>query len=90
MPAGPSITFNKSVAFTMQESTPENKLRLLMIYAVTSPEKFEGDKGTKLMQVGIHPFPFTNNFKVFCVFMFSCTFSFLYAPLAVLLLCTSS
>ncbi|KAJ8620084.1 hypothetical protein MRB53_028613 [Persea americana] len=36
---------------TNQESTPENKLRLLMIYAVTSPEKFEGDKGTKLMQL---------------------------------------
>lgn len=50
-----------------------------MIYAVTSPEKFEGDKGTKLMQVGIHFFPFTNNFKVFYVFIFSCTFSFLYA-----------
>ncbi|XP_051205484.1 probable protein transport Sec1a isoform X2 [Lolium perenne] len=28
----------------------ENKLRLLMIYAAINPEKFESDKGTKLMQ----------------------------------------
>ncbi|XP_078440805.1 SNARE-interacting protein KEULE-like [Wolffia australiana] len=34
-----------------QESTRENKLRLLMIYASIYPEKFEGDKGIKLMQL---------------------------------------
>ncbi|RWW68626.1 hypothetical protein BHE74_00023846, partial [Ensete ventricosum] len=33
------------------DTTPENKLRLLMIYGATYPEKFEGDKGMKLMQV---------------------------------------
>uniref|UniRef100_A0A1D1XCK2 SNARE-interacting protein KEULE n=1 Tax=Anthurium amnicola TaxID=1678845 RepID=A0A1D1XCK2_9ARAE len=36
---------------THQNSTPENKLRLLMIYAALYPEKFEGDKGLKLMQL---------------------------------------
>ncbi|KAL5721457.1 STXBP unc-18 S1 [Ranunculus cassubicifolius] len=36
---------------TKQNATPENKLRLLMIYAAICPEKFEGDKGTKLMQL---------------------------------------
>ena len=35
----------------MQDASRENKLRLLMIYASIYPEKFEGDKGTKLMQV---------------------------------------
>nr|CAD1818557.1 unnamed protein product [Ananas comosus var. bracteatus] len=34
-----------------QDLSPENKLRLLMIYAVVYPEKFEGDKGEKLMQL---------------------------------------
>lgn len=29
----------------------ENKLRLLMIYAAINPEKFENDKGTKMMQL---------------------------------------
>uniref|UniRef100_A0ACD5Z448 Uncharacterized protein n=3 Tax=Avena sativa TaxID=4498 RepID=A0ACD5Z448_AVESA len=29
----------------------ENKLRLLMIYAAINPDKFESDKGTKLMQL---------------------------------------
>ncbi|KAM3227337.1 hypothetical protein ACQJBY_059264 [Aegilops geniculata] len=29
----------------------ENKLRLLMIYAAINPEKFESDKGTKMMQL---------------------------------------
>lgn len=37
----------------MQDTTPENKLRLLMIYASVYPEKFEGDKATKLMQVAM-------------------------------------
>ncbi|GAB2230872.1 hypothetical protein Droror1_Dr00015167 [Drosera rotundifolia] len=34
-----------------QGSPSENKLRLLMIYASVHPEKFEGDKGLKLMQL---------------------------------------
>ncbi|KAH9733068.1 protein transport Sec1a [Citrus sinensis] len=34
-----------------QDVTPENKLRLLMIYASVYPEKFEGDKASKLMQL---------------------------------------
>ncbi|CAL5211061.1 unnamed protein product [Lathyrus oleraceus] len=36
---------------TKQNTTPEYKLRLLMIYASVYPEKFEGDKGLKLMQL---------------------------------------
>lgn len=36
---------------TKQDATPENKLRLLMIYASVYPEKFEGDKASKLMQL---------------------------------------
>lgn len=36
----------------MQDASRENKLRLLMIYASIYPEKIEGDKGAKLMQVG--------------------------------------
>ncbi|KAG6747987.1 hypothetical protein POTOM_047879 [Populus tomentosa] len=36
---------------TKQDASPENKLRLLMIYACVYPEKFEGDKASKLMQV---------------------------------------
>ncbi|RDX77195.1 Protein transport Sec1a, partial [Mucuna pruriens] len=36
---------------TKQNSPPEYKLRLLMIYACVYPEKFEGDKGLKLMQL---------------------------------------
>ncbi|XP_073225762.1 protein transport Sec1a-like isoform X2 [Cicer arietinum] len=36
---------------TKQNTTPEYKLRLLMIYASVYPEKFEGDKATKLMQL---------------------------------------
>ncbi|THG21409.1 hypothetical protein TEA_008505 [Camellia sinensis var. sinensis] len=35
---------------TTQDASCENKLRLLMIYASVYPEKFEGDKATKLMQ----------------------------------------
>lgn len=35
----------------MQDANVENKLRLLMIYASVYPEKFEGDKALKLMQV---------------------------------------
>ncbi|KAG0476173.1 hypothetical protein HPP92_013014 [Vanilla planifolia] len=36
---------------TNQDVTPENKLRLLMIFAALYPEKFEGDNGEKLMQL---------------------------------------
>ncbi|XP_068479184.1 protein transport Sec1a-like isoform X2 [Phaseolus vulgaris] len=36
---------------TKQSTTPEYKLRLLMIYAIVYPEKFEGDKASKLMQL---------------------------------------
>lgn len=36
------------------QSTPENKLRLLMIYAIVYPEKFEGDRASKLIQVIIN------------------------------------
>ncbi|XP_058104642.1 SNARE-interacting protein KEULE-like isoform X2 [Magnolia sinica] len=36
---------------TNQDVTRENKLRLLMIYAAIHPEKFEADKGIKLMQL---------------------------------------
>nr|DAD18698.1 TPA_asm: hypothetical protein HUJ06_020161 [Nelumbo nucifera] len=36
---------------TNQDATPENKLRLLMIYSIVYPEKFEADKGVKLMQL---------------------------------------
>ncbi|KAF2282668.1 hypothetical protein GH714_043778 [Hevea brasiliensis] len=35
----------------VEDASPENKLRLLMIYACVYPEKFEGDKATKLMQL---------------------------------------
>ncbi|KAK7260236.1 hypothetical protein RIF29_26119 [Crotalaria pallida] len=34
-----------------QHTSPEYKLRLLMIYASVYPEKFEGDKASKLMQL---------------------------------------
>lgn len=37
----------------MQTVTPENKLRLLMIYAALHPEKLEGDKIKKLMEVNL-------------------------------------
>lgn len=42
----------------MQDTTVEYKLRLLMIYAIVYPEKFEGDKATKLMQVIINFYEF--------------------------------
>ncbi|KAK8940443.1 SNARE-interacting protein KEULE [Platanthera zijinensis] len=34
-----------------QDATPENKIRLLMIYAAIFPEKFDGVDGEKLMQL---------------------------------------
>ncbi|CAI9104644.1 OLC1v1003358C1 [Oldenlandia corymbosa var. corymbosa] len=36
---------------TKQDASSENKLRLMMIYASVYPEKFEGDKASKLMQL---------------------------------------
>ncbi|PHT59146.1 putative protein transport Sec1a [Capsicum baccatum] len=36
---------------TKQNTSGENKLRLMMIYASVYPEKFEGDKAAKLMQL---------------------------------------
>ncbi|XP_023514794.1 protein transport Sec1a-like [Cucurbita pepo subsp. pepo] len=36
---------------TNQNASPENKLRLLMIYASVYPEKFEDDKAAKIMQL---------------------------------------
>lgn len=46
----------------MQDANVENKLRLLMIYASVYPEKFEGDKALKLMQVAA---------RSSCYFLFS-------------------
>lgn len=40
----------------MQNITRENGLRLLMIFAAIYPNKVEGDKGAKLMQVDIQLF----------------------------------
>uniref|UniRef100_A0A5B6YR19 Putative SNARE-interacting protein KEULE-like isoform X1 n=1 Tax=Davidia involucrata TaxID=16924 RepID=A0A5B6YR19_DAVIN len=40
---------------TKQDVTRENKLRLLMIYAAVYPEKFEGDKIAKLMELARLP-----------------------------------
>ena len=48
----------------MQDSSVENKLRLLMIYASVYPEKFEGDKASKLMQV-------TAGFRILIPFLFN-------------------
>ena len=39
----------------VQDVSRENKLRLLMVYAGVHPEKFEGEKGSKLMQVIVYP-----------------------------------
>lgn len=36
---------------THEDVSRENKLRLLMVYAGVNPEKFEGEKGSKLMQL---------------------------------------
>ncbi|GJN01021.1 hypothetical protein PR202_ga18254 [Eleusine coracana subsp. coracana] len=42
-----------SILRSKQDMSPENKLRLLVIYAIVYPEKFEGDKGEKLLQVSL-------------------------------------
>ncbi|XP_062233667.1 probable protein transport Sec1b [Phragmites australis] len=44
-----------SILRSKQDMSPENKLRLLIIYAIVYPEKFEGDKGEKLMQLAKLP-----------------------------------
>ncbi|KAG5231240.1 protein transport Sec1a [Salix suchowensis] len=49
---------------TKQDASPENKLRLLMIYACVYPEKFEGDKASKLMQVINEDMKVVNNMKL--------------------------
>ena len=54
----------------MQDGTPENKLRLLMIYASVYPEKFEGDKASKLMQVATE-FHFLDLMRPFLFFFSS-------------------
>lgn len=56
----------------VQNTTPEYKLRLLMIYASVYPEKFEGDKATKLMQVNI------NSYELYMVHIFSSLFFLLH------------
>ncbi|KAJ3672528.1 hypothetical protein LUZ60_007249 [Juncus effusus] len=48
----PQYTEQKErLSLHVEDLNPESKLRLLMIYALTYPEKFEGDKGEKLMQL---------------------------------------
>lgn len=39
------------ILFLFQNATTESKVRLMLIYASVYPEKFEGDKSSKLMQV---------------------------------------
>lgn len=46
------ISFIRNIsAIFMQDTTCENKMRLLMILAAIYPEKFEGEKGLNLMKV---------------------------------------
>ncbi|KAK3131533.1 hypothetical protein QOZ80_6AG0507700 [Eleusine coracana subsp. coracana] len=45
-----------SILRSKQDMSPENKLRLLVIYAIVYPEKFEGDKGEKLLQLAKLPY----------------------------------
>jgi hypothetical protein len=44
------LNFIRMPSFT-QDTTRENKLRLLMILAAVYPEKFDGEKGLNLMKV---------------------------------------
>lgn len=37
--------------YLLQDGNDENKLRLMMIYALADPENFQGDKATALMEV---------------------------------------
>lgn len=55
---------NKIILYLLQHTDTEFKLRLLMIYAMVYPEKFEGDKGTKLMQVAICHYYLYDFFKL--------------------------
>lgn len=51
-----SLSINNIVKWApivMQDTTRENKLRLLMILAAIYPEKFDGEKGLNLMKVGL-------------------------------------
>jgi len=62
--------------FKMQDTNPENKLRLLMIYATVYPEKFEGDKGVKLMQVAFRVIEtpcnaWNNLLNKYCIYVIS-------------------
>ncbi|KAL6606261.1 hypothetical protein ACP70R_041914 [Stipagrostis hirtigluma subsp. patula] len=45
-----------SILRSKQDMSPENKLRLLIVYAIVYPDKFEGDKGEKLMQLAKLPY----------------------------------
>lgn len=57
--------------FIWQDTTRENKLRLLMILAAIYPDKFEGEKGLNLMKVGVLVIVYQLN----CIFLpFYCRF----------------
>lgn len=45
------VNHSSTFSVPVQNASPENKLRLLMIYASVYPEKFEDDKALKIMQV---------------------------------------
>ena len=59
----PNVIFR--FADSMQVVSRENKLRLMMIYAALNLEKFESDKGAKLMQVILKPKILFDNIKAF-------------------------
>lgn len=57
--------------FIWQDTTRENKLRLLMILAAIYPDKFEGEKGLNLMKVGV----LVTVYRLNCIFLpFYCWF----------------
>lgn len=57
--------------FIWQDTTRENKLRLLMILAAIYPDKFEGEKGLNLMKVGV----LVTVYQLNCIFLpFYCRF----------------
>lgn len=49
------VSLDNIFLYFLQDTKAEYKLRLMMIYAMVHPEKFEGDKATKLMQVSVCP-----------------------------------
>lgn len=51
-----ATTISYERCIILQDASPDIMLRLLLIYACVYPEKFEGDKGTKLMQVVLNPY----------------------------------